>query len=362
MTARSDVPHLHLADIRGEHVADDRGDDRARRLDGAHRAEPVCAPDQDVDDVRESLDVVDERRIRAGVAGRRAGLVVVGLPAELGGRREQAVQVWREPTRQRLVALDHLEHRLLLAEQVLVRAGHDGHLAVATEVSGLELLHRSRHRIDLAPEACLQADEGLRGADGERGDRHALDQLIRVGSQQGAVLERARLALGAVADQVPRPAGLGGRHPPTSGRWGSLRLPDRAAPIATRCRSFPQGPVRGHGGSRATDVARQIRVERIDRLRRQQEDAHPSAILPTRPAHSETDTVVTATPRGYHYFCPPLEKKGGVNHTLIVTVHDRTKECVSTFERSSERCVTTAGAGGRVRPRNWPTSTCGSKN
>jgi hypothetical protein len=131
--------------------------------------------------------------------------VVMGLPAELRGRREQPVQVRRKPTRQRLVALDHLEHRLLLAEQVLVRAGHDGDLAVATDACGLELLYGAGDRLDLAPEARLQADERLGGSDRERGDRHALDELVRVGPQQRTVLERARLALGAVADQIPRP-------------------------------------------------------------------------------------------------------------------------------------------------------------
>ena len=45
--------------------------------------------------------------------------------------------------------------------------------------------------------------------DREGGDDHPLDQLVRVGPHQRPVLERGRLALGAVAHQVPRP-----RRPP----------------------------------------------------------------------------------------------------------------------------------------------------
>ena len=46
------------------------------------------------------------------------------------------------------------------------------------------------------------------GADGERGDDDAFDELVRVGAQQGAVLERARLTFGAVADDESARPGL----------------------------------------------------------------------------------------------------------------------------------------------------------
>ena len=66
---------LDLADVGRDDVADDGGDDRAGRLGGAHRAEPVGAPGEDVRHVRQRLDVVDQRRVRlvASPAVRRAG-------------------------------------------------------------------------------------------------------------------------------------------------------------------------------------------------------------------------------------------------------------------------------------------------
>ena len=175
------------------------------RLGGAHRAEPVGAAGEDVGHVGQRLDVVDERRVRAAAARPEPWC---RLPPELRCGGEQAVLVGREPARQRRLALDHLEHRLLLAEQVLVGSGDDGDLAVGADPGRLELLHGAGDRLDLALEAALEADERLVGADGERGDDDAFDELVRVGAQQGAVLERARLALGAVAHDVPAGPGL----------------------------------------------------------------------------------------------------------------------------------------------------------
>ena len=106
------------------------------------------------------------------------------LPPFLRGGREQPVLVGREPARQRRLALDDLEHRLLLAEQVLVGAGDDGDGAVGADAGGLDLLHGAGDAGDLALEAGLEADERLLGADGEGGDDQALDHLVRVGPQQ----------------------------------------------------------------------------------------------------------------------------------------------------------------------------------
>ena len=64
--------------------------------------------------------------------------------------------------------------------------------------------------VDLALEARLEADERLVGADREGGDDHALDELVRVGAHQRPVLERAGLALGAVAHEVAAGTGLAG--------------------------------------------------------------------------------------------------------------------------------------------------------
>src|SRR2546430_14041645 len=51
-------------------------------------------------------------------------------------------------------------------------------------------------------------DEAERRADGARGDEHALDERVRVALEQVAVLERARLALVGVDDEVDG-AGVG---------------------------------------------------------------------------------------------------------------------------------------------------------
>ncbi len=56
-----------------------------------------------------------ENAIRVGVAH---------VPADLR-EGEQSVEIWRQQAWERLVALDHLEQRLLLAEQILLRTGDD---------------------------------------------------------------------------------------------------------------------------------------------------------------------------------------------------------------------------------------------
>ena len=126
-----------------------------------------------------------------------------GFPAELWVGGEQTVLERREPAGERRLALDHLEHRLLLTEQVLVRSGDDRHRAIGTDACRLELLHRAQHGGSLAVEAPLEADERFLGPDGEGGDDDPFDQLVRVGPHEGAVLERAGLAFGAVAHDVP---------------------------------------------------------------------------------------------------------------------------------------------------------------
>src|SRR5581483_6697358 len=92
--------------------------------------------------------------------------------------REQPVHVGREQARQRRLPLDHLERRLLLTEEVLVRTGDDVDRAVGADPGALELLDGASHSGDLALEARLQTDEGLVRANRERGDDQALDDLI----------------------------------------------------------------------------------------------------------------------------------------------------------------------------------------
>ena len=61
------------------------------------------------------------------MSARMTGLGFVRLPAQLRRGREETVNVRREPARQWLIAFDDLEQRLLLAEEVLLRARDDSH-------------------------------------------------------------------------------------------------------------------------------------------------------------------------------------------------------------------------------------------
>ena len=70
---------------------------------------------------------------------RVSGFGFVRLPAELRRGREQAVHVRREPARQRVVAFDDLEQRLLLAEEVLLGAGDDPDREITDEPGLLHL-------------------------------------------------------------------------------------------------------------------------------------------------------------------------------------------------------------------------------
>ena len=72
----------------------------------------------------------------------------------------------------------------------------------------------ARSRMSRDPgELAADVDEAELGADGVAGDGHALDQQVRVVLHDLPVLERARLALVGVADQVDRLAASLGRKP-----------------------------------------------------------------------------------------------------------------------------------------------------
>ena len=115
---------------------------------------------------------------------------------------------------QRLVAFDHLEERLLLAEEVLLGPGDDRDAQVAEQPGLFHLGHRAQHPLAFALEARLERDEHFARVDGERGDRQSLDDLVRIRTQDGPVLERARLALRAVAHGIAVPTGRGAHGPP----------------------------------------------------------------------------------------------------------------------------------------------------
>ena len=83
-------------------------------------------------------------------------------------------------------------------------------LQLGTDPKPLELLHGACDGGDFALEGRLEADECFVCADCEGGNHKSLYQLIRVAVQQCPVLERAWLALGAVAHEIAAAACLRG--------------------------------------------------------------------------------------------------------------------------------------------------------
>ena len=128
----------------------------------------------------------------------------MGLPAELGSGGEQAVEIRRQPPRERFVAFDHLEQRLLLPEEVLLGSGHHGDLDAFEPAGLLYLREGAADGRQLGLEAGLQRDERVTGADSLGGDQETLEHGVGVGAHEGAVFERARLAFGSVGHGVAR--------------------------------------------------------------------------------------------------------------------------------------------------------------
>ena len=108
------------------------------------------------------------------------------------------------------VALHALQQRGLLAEDVA--AGRDEHLDVqpAPAAAGVRPDHPGRaQRVDLGAQHVLlgpvlvpDEDPALLGADHGHAEQQALQHQVRLGGQDLAVLERARLGLVGVADRV----------------------------------------------------------------------------------------------------------------------------------------------------------------
>ena len=107
--------HLDLDHDGAGDVADDGGHDRAGRGGRPHGPEPLRPPGQDPGDVGQRLGVVDQRRVRF-VGAAVARFVRRRDPPHLGSGGEQAVEVGGQQAGERVLPLDDLEERLLLAE------------------------------------------------------------------------------------------------------------------------------------------------------------------------------------------------------------------------------------------------------
>src|SRR6185295_18646993 len=71
-----------------------------------------------------------------------------------------------------------------------------------------QLLGGAAQAFDLAGEGLLDPDIEVLGADHVGRDQHALEDRVGIPADQEAVLERARLALGGVADHAALRAGM----------------------------------------------------------------------------------------------------------------------------------------------------------
>ncbi len=137
--------------------------------------------------VGERLDVIDHSRIEF-----------------IGTGHEEALHVRRKIrlSRHGRVPFYHLQQRLFLAEQVVLGTKNQLDGNHPQQSGGGLLVMRAPHRRDLRLETLLQAEVRRADADCITGDRHSLQQLVRIVSEKEPILERSWLALGTVADQV----------------------------------------------------------------------------------------------------------------------------------------------------------------
>ena len=280
----------------------------------------------------ERLDVVHQRRVGLALGATGGGLVD-GLPAGLDVGGEQAVLVGRQQAGERIVALDHLEQRLLLAEEVLVGPEHEVDREVGEQPAPRRPRRwRSASALGLPLVARLGGDVGGLGPDRERGDGQPFEHPVRIVAQQRPVLERARLTLGGVAH----------REPPARPRLADARpLPPGREPAAA---SPPQPAV----GDLADDGV-------LADLHRRRERLAAAARAGTRPARRPAHRPAAPAPclRGYGGPTPvPTSVVDLVRHaTFAADVGLRGGRCRGCRSSPCGAPRRGAGGGGRWRPR-----------
>jgi hypothetical protein len=147
-----------------------------RELLGAHR--------HDRRDGGDRLNVVDLRRRHVEALQRRERRPRPRLPAP---------------------ALERVEQRRLLAADVRAGAAVHDDLHVAEEPGGARVFDRALQHLVLGQVLAADVDEDALREDRVRGDQTALDQPVRDAPHDLAVLERARLGLVRIHDEVRRP-------------------------------------------------------------------------------------------------------------------------------------------------------------
>ena len=169
------------------------------------------------------LDVVEVGRLAVEAVGDRADVLAA---------RHAAVALDRGRERRRLAADEGAG--ALVDAQVEVPAGAED--VVAEQAALARLLEGVTQAGDGERVLVAHVDEALVGADGEGGDEHALDHRVRVVLEDGAVHERAGVALVAVADDVLALAGVGAAVAPllAGGEAGAAAAAQAAAPRRRR--------------------------------------------------------------------------------------------------------------------------------
>ena len=278
----------------------------------------VVAVAHDPAQVRDRLDVVDERRRRpstrwsARPAPSAPRSCRLRHPARRPGRPRPTSER-RVDARERESPVQGLEQPRLLAVEVLGRTAEhlEGHAArPARRPHGRDRLVQTRA---LAAERLLHREDDPRRAHGVRGDQRALDDAVRVDAHEGAVLEGSGLALGAVDDdgrRLGRAAGVlvhgaplaTGREPgaapaPESRTRRRARSPFRArrpGPRRRRCRRRWPGrrpgtrPGRGRALVRPRGRQRRASVRRSSRPRRRGACSLPPVRGARPPARDDT--------------------------------------------------------------------------
>ena len=199
ITSRNGVPELDLGDAGADGVAGHRAHDRARRRVGAELPEPVGAEAHDAGHVGERLDVAGQRRRRDRLGARArhldvrggaaAGVDVVGMLEHL----VDAFPVRRRDARERRTAVDDLEQRGLLAEEVLLGTGDHRDRHRRRPALGVDLGDRGLEAAHHAGERRLGGDDHRVGADRVGGDERTLEHPVRVAQEDLTVLEASRV-------------------------------------------------------------------------------------------------------------------------------------------------------------------------
>ena len=188
------------------------------------------------------------------------------------------MQIGRQPSRQRFVAFDDLEQCLLLAEEILLGAADETDGCVTEEIGVAHFAQGTLERLDFRREGSLHGDERFSRTNDGRGDREAFEHLVRVGSHEGAILERSRFALGTVRDDVSIAefrAAVGDRAPLRRRREAATASTAQTCPFELV--QDPCGSASAGGGECASAACSEVVVQRPHRPRRQQEvvfDAH----------------------------------------------------------------------------------------